>query len=314
MRYAVIPIFIGLSTFFLTGCFPVPMFSDQTVEVLSPDGKTNLKFISRTWHGVACIGPEPPKITSCKASIQGYLKDGDSFKIVIDRDFAPSLMAQDRCDIVWSPDSEFFAVQTPFELTVYNRKGAEIIKYALNPKERISTTHWRKDKAHGLYVVIKKNRKNLHPMIDDFTPAEAQIISVSIDDKNPRSVFSITYIDSWEFNSFVDNVLFGRIGGQEFQEISPDSHYFLYSNGRMVRVYNLVEGNETVLFGSPGLLASIWWINNSCLLFDFYVNGREVYRIYNITSGKQEDLSQQINSLSHRERYNKDWYKSICKS
>lgn len=307
------PIFILIifSMWFLIGCFPVPMFSDYTTESPSPDGKTDLKFTSRTWHGVAFIGPEPPKITSCKASIKGYPKDGDSFKITINQDFVPSLMAQDRCDIVWSRDSEFFAVQTPFDLTVYDRKGAEVIKYALSPKERISTTHWRKDKEHGLYVVIKKDKNDLSPRIDDITPAEAKIISTSIDDKSWKDVLSINYTNSWKFNSFVKNDLTSKIWGQEFQEISPDSRCFLYSNGRMIRTYNFVEGNETVLFDSPGLLAWIWWINNSCILFDFYVEGWEVYRVYNMTSGKQEDLSQQINSLSYKERYNKDWYKSI---
>lgn len=305
----------GVLLLIMAGCVP-PMRFSNSIDVPAPDGKTNLSVSSVSWTGFGClIGPEPPRTTSCMGSILGWsLRRGKIFKINIDANFKYSASAQDNIDVLWSPDSKYFAVVTPLDMTIYNKNGDVAVRYALGAKKRISTAHWKRDEEHGLYFVVKESQRDLIPLNYFFHPIGFQVLFINPEGKEREVVFSRSYPAS---DSFVRNDLGGKVQGQEFQEISPDSRYFIYTDEKMVRSYDFVNGEESILFDSPDSLSWLWWINKHCVLFDYCLTqttGMQQYIVYNMISGEQKDITKEIISTPSRSRYAEGWYKSLeCK-
>lgn len=312
-RYHAKFIFFTLALF-IFGCVP-PMRFSHTMDVQSPDGKTNLEVSSVRWTDFGLIlGPEPPKNLSCEAVIKGK-SDADSFfKINVEGNYKYSTYVQDNIDVTWSPDSNYFAVTTPVSMKIYDKYGNEVQRYNLGSKKRVSTTHWKKDESHGLYVVVKEAMRDLLPLNTFFHPISFSVIYFDPRKKIESVKFSKEYYSGDESDAFVRNDLGAKNYGKEFQEISADSKFFIYIDERKVRFYDFKNVREGVLFEAPDSLSWIWWLNDHCALFEFYLlhsTGIEQFILYNIASGQKKDITEQIKLLPSEKRHSKDWYKSL---
>lgn len=301
---------LSLLVLIITGCVP-PMRFSHSIDVPSPDGKTSLEVSSVRWTDFGLVfGPEPPRNMSCEGSIRGWrLLSGTYFKINIDANFKYSTFAQDKIGVVWSPDSNYFALITPLDMKIYDRDGDIAKRYDLGLKERISSVHWKKDENNGFYFVVKNSKRSLIPLETYFDPIGFRIIYSKPNTKKNEEVFSRHYIGK-NTDSFVFNDLGAIESGQEFQEISPNSKYFIFSDEEKLRYYDFSTKREGVLFNCSGRLSWIWWINNECVLVNI-TRDKNQYIMYNMTTGEQKDLTEMIVSLPYSKRYIKDWYKSL---
>lgn len=310
IRICIIP-FVFSAFLLMTACAP-PMRFSQSMDVPSPDGETTLEANSVTWTNFGLlIGPEPPRTSSCIASISGWaLLRATYFKINIDANFKYSTSALDHIDVSWSPDSKFFAVISPLDMTVYDKNGNVISRYDLGTKQRVSSVHWKKDEGHGLYFVVKGRGRDLLPLETFFEPLWFKILYLRPGEKACEMVYSRNYFDCGKSDSFVRNDLGARKSGQEFQEISPESRYFIYGDEKKIRYYDFKNRLGGALFDYTGRLTWIWWVNKNCILLNI-TREKDQYIIYNIITGEQRDLTRMILSLPTSKRYTQDWYKSI---
>lgn len=302
---------IACNTLIMIGCVP-PMRFSSSIDVPSPDGQVNLEVSSVTWSDMGMlIGPEPPRISSCMGSISGgSFFRGEAFTINIEANFQPATSALNKIDVIWAPDSKYFAVTTPIDISIYDKSGNLAQKYELGAKKRVSTVHWKADEGHGFYAVIKERIRDLPPLLTFFSPTAFRVFYGNPEKKRWDEFFYRKYIDGIKSDSFVPNYLGAKRFGEEFQEISPDSRYFIFSDEAKIRFYDLLKNQEGVLFNYTGRLTWIWWINKECALLNI-TRDKDQYIIYNMTTGKSEDLSIKILSLPYNERCEKNWYKSL---
>ncbi|WP_028316376.1 YncE family protein [Desulfatibacillum aliphaticivorans] len=292
-----------ISVLGLVGCFGS---SEQSIIDISSDGcHAKIELIVEAKYGVFIPSPEPPTIKSKTVRLNIHSIGNKDFSVNLGNVYkhAPPRFS---IDAKISNDCKYIAAKTAGSVFAYDDKGGEILKYEVPGDELISSIAWSDD--NELLVVIKKTLSNWHGEHRKFGYTEKtkslRLLKFNLaTNKYKTSLKAETQPVTFVFN------------GARFhcQEISPNSKFFTYFNGKTIEVFNINKGavEHSIDVGSGprkdsmsagqdsmkyveiyGELHGVWWVDENHLILGCDVlRGDPEYFLCSMDDKRIEDVT-----------------------